>query len=113
MRLDLHADPVGGTYIWRWDTAFSAAGSAAGRRFAQSTLESARFAPDVLRRRSMDFTPKLAAAGEAEAWVLQRMDGTRSLQQLAEAAAAQFPELFLNTQEATELVCRLSEKFST
>jgi type I protein arginine methyltransferase len=108
----LHVDPVGDSYVWRWETVFPGGNQQAGRRFSQSTLEGARFSPEILQRRSTDFIPQLSSQGRAESWVLQNMDGTKSLQQIAEGAAARFPELFRDSQEALALVSRLSGKFA-
>jgi ribosomal protein L11 methyltransferase PrmA len=110
--VNLRADPVGGSYVWKWDARVPAADGGRERLFSQSTLHSARFAPDALRRSALDFMPTLSPVGAAESWVLQHMDGTKSLQQLAHAVAAQFPELLRSPEEALELVSRLSGKFA-
>ena len=111
--VDLRADPVGGSYVWKWDARFPTVGAERERLFSQSTLHGARFAPDTLRRRALDFMPKLSPVGAAESWVLQHMDGTKSLQQLAHAVAAEFPGLLRSPEEALELVSRLSGKFAS
>jgi protein arginine N-methyltransferase 1 len=110
--VELHADPVGGVYIWRWSARFPAKNQVAGRVFSQSMLDGARFSPEALRRRSMEFAPKISALGQAESWVLQAMDGSKSLREIADAAAARFPEVFRDSQEALEVVCTLSDKFA-
>jgi type I protein arginine methyltransferase len=110
--VELHADPVGGNYIWRWGARFSGKNQEAGQTFSQSMLDGARFSPDVLRRRSTEFVPKTSPLGQAESWVLQAMDGTKSLQAIADATVAKFPGCFRNSQEALELVSALSDKFA-
>jgi protein arginine N-methyltransferase 1 len=110
--VDLHVDPVGDSYMWRWDARFPGTNQEAGRVFSQSILEGASFSPEVLRRRSTDFAPRLSPLGAAKCWVLQNMDGTKSLRQIADAAATRFPELFRDSQEAFEMVSKLSEKFA-
>ena len=111
--VELHADPVGGTYIWRWETRFSGKNQELRQFFSQSMLEGARFSPEALRRRATDFTPRLSPLGAAESWVLQNMDGRKSLQEIADAAFGRFPELFRDAQEALDLVSRLSDKFAS
>jgi protein arginine N-methyltransferase 1 len=108
--VDLHADPVGDSYIWRWDTTIP--GKENARTFRQSMMEGARFSPEVLRRRATEFVPKASPIGEAESWVLQSMNGTTSLQEIADGAAARFPKVFRNSQEALQLVSRLSDEFA-
>jgi protein arginine N-methyltransferase 1 len=110
--VDLYADPVGGSYLWRWQTRFPGKNEQGARGFSQSMMDGARFSPDVLRRRSTEFVPQTSPLGQAESWVLQAMDGTKSLQAIADAAAAKFPECFRNSQEALELVSALSDKFA-
>jgi type I protein arginine methyltransferase len=108
--VDLHANPVGDSYIWRWDTTIP--GQEGPRTFRQSMMEGARFSPEVLRRRATEFVPKVSPHGEAESWVLQSMNGATSLQEIADGAAARFPKVFRNSQEALQLVSRLSDEFA-
>ena len=110
--VDVRADPVSGSHVWKWDTRFPGASERAERVFSQSTLEGARFSLETLKRRSAEFVPKLSPLGTAESWMLQAMNGTISLQEIAEAAAARFPETFRNSQEALQLVSKLSDEFA-
>ena len=110
--VELHADLVGGTYIWRWESRFAPVNGQAGRVFSQSTLESAAFSPEVLRRRSAGFVPKLSESAAAESWVMQSMNGARSVQEIAAEAAQRFPTVFRNSQEAFQAVSRLADKFA-
>jgi len=108
--VDLHADPVGDGYIWRWNTTIP--GAANARTLQQSTMEGAPFSQELLRRRATEFVPKASPFGQAEAWVLQSMNGTTSLQEIADGAAARFPKVFRNSQEALQAVSRLSDEFA-
>ena len=108
----LHADPVGGDYIWRWDTTIPAFAGRPARVFHQSTFEGAQFNAESLRRRSVDYVPVLSEAGQAERWLLQAMDGSTALQHIAKAAAARFPSVFLREDDALRRLSALAEKFS-
>ena len=110
--IELHADHVGDDYIWRWISRFPAGNGAPERVFSQSTLEGARFTPAVLLRRSAGFVPRLSESATAESWVMQRMDGTMSLQEIAAEALARFPSVLRNSEEALQLVSRLADKFA-
>jgi protein arginine N-methyltransferase 1 len=110
--VELHADPVSGNYIWRWNAKFPGKNREAGSGFSQSMLEGASFSPEALRRRSAEFVPKTSPLGHAESWVLQAMNGSRSLREIADAAAARFPDVFRDSHEALELVSTLSDKFA-
>jgi type I protein arginine methyltransferase len=112
IEVDLHADPVGGDYIWRWDTRIAAHNGQRERVFRQSTFEGAQFMSETLRRRAADYVPVLTEAGLAERWLLQAMDGIAPLQEIAQAAAEQFPKVFRRPEDAFRRVSALAERFS-
>ena len=112
IQLDLHADPVGGDYIWRWDTKVFAPNGQLQRTFRQSTFEGAQFSAEALRRRSVDYVPVLSETGQAERWLLQAMDGSTALQDIAEDAAERFPKVFRRKEDAFRRVSALVERFS-
>jgi protein arginine N-methyltransferase 1 len=111
IQVELHADLVGGDYVWRWNTRIDIPDSNA-RHFRQSTFQGANFAPHSLRRRGADFVPSLSETGEAERWLLQAMDGKASLQEIAQEAAKRFPKLFSGWDEAFRRAAELSGKYS-
>src|SRR6266481_1793428 len=111
IQVELHADLVGGDYVWRWNTRIDIPDSNR-RHFRQSTFQGANFAPHSLRRRGADFVPSLSETGEAERWLLQAMDGKASLQEIAQEAAKRFPKLFSGWDEAFRRAAELSGKYS-
>jgi type I protein arginine methyltransferase len=112
IQLELHADLVGGDYIWRWETQIYEEAKGVVHHFQQSTLQGTRFSPQWLRRHALDFVPVLSEAGEAERWLLQAMDGNAPLQEIASAAAERFPKVFRRQEEAFRRASELAEKFS-
>jgi len=112
IEVELHADPVAGDYIWRWDTRIGVFGSRPEKIFRQSTFEGAQFMSETLRRRAADYVPVLSDAGLAERWLLQAMDGIASLQEIAQSAAEQFPKVFRRPEDAFRRISALAEKFS-
>jgi protein arginine N-methyltransferase 1 len=112
IQVELHANLVGGDYIWRWETKIYEEGKGVVRHFQQSTLQGTLFSPQWLQRRSMDFVPVLSEAGEAERWLLEAMDGSAPLQEIASAAAERFPRVFRRQEEAFRRASELAEKFS-
>jgi type I protein arginine methyltransferase len=110
--VELYGDPVGGDYIWRWNTRIPAHNGRPERVFCQSTFQGAQFSPETLRRRSTDFVPVLSDAGLAERWLLQAMDGSTPLQEIAQSAAERFPRVFQTPEEAFRRVSELAERFS-
>lgn len=112
IRLGLHADLVGQDYIWRWETRISAAAKHAELHFQQSTFLGANFSPQSLRRQAVNYAPLLSEAGQADLWMLERMDGSASLQRIAQSASERFPRLFSSWHEAFRRVADLSREFS-
>ena len=112
IHLVLHADLVGQDYIWRWATRISAATNHAELHFQQSTFHGANFSPHSLRRQAVDYTPLLSEAGQADVWMLERMDGSASLQKIAQSASERFPRLFSSWREAFPRAADLSREFS-
>jgi len=113
IQVELHADLIGGDYIWRWETKISEDEKGLIHHFQQSTLEGTRFSPQWLRRHATDFVPVLSEAGRAERWLLQAMDGKAPLQEIAQAATERFPKVFPRREEAFRRASELAEKFSS
>src|SRR4029077_7868258 len=107
IQVELHADFVGGDYVWRWDTKIDTPDGSV-RHFQQSTFQGANYAPQSLHRRAADFVPMISETGEAERWLLHAMDGKASLQEIAQEAARRFPHLFAGWDEAFRRAAELS-----
>ena len=112
IQLGLHADLVGQDYIWRWETRISAGPRNAEFHFQQSTFQGANFSPHSLRCQAVDYAPTLSEAGQADLWMLEKMDGAVSLQIIAQSAAERFPRLFSSWREALRRAADLSKEFS-
>jgi len=112
IRIGLHADLIAQNYVWRWETTISAADNSAERHFEQSTFQGANFSPHSLRCQAVDYVPALSEAGQADLWMLERMDGSTSLQIIARSAAERFPRLFSSWREAFRRAADLSREFS-
>ena len=112
IQVELHADLVGGDYIWRWETTLCEEGKSGVHHFQQSTLQGMRFSRQWLRHHAIDFIPVLTEAGEAERWLLEAMDGKSPLQDIAQAAAERYPRVFPRLEEAFRRASELAEKFS-
>lgn len=110
--VELHADPVGSDYVWRWNTHFGSAGSNSKLSFQQSTFFGASFPPSSLRKRAAEFVPVLSEAGQAERWMLQAMNGQTTLHEIAFGAARMFPHVFPEAEEAFRRAGELAEKLA-
>lgn len=111
IRIQLHADLVGEDYVWRWETKITAPAIAA-LHFQQSTFQGANFSPHALHCRAANFVPALSEEGQVDRWLLHAMDGKTSLQQMAKAAAQQFPAVFPRWQDALHRAAQLAARFS-
>ncbi len=112
IQIELHADLVGQDYIWRWETRILVGANGAELHFKQTTFEGANFSPRALRCQAADYAPLLSEAGQADLWMVQRMDGIASLQIVAQSAAEKFPHLFSSWREAFQRAVDLSRQFS-
>lgn len=112
IQVELRVNLVGSDYVWRWDTLVPATDGQPERNFHQSTFEGAQLTSEVLRRRSIDYVPVLSDAGEAERWLLQAIDGSKPLQEIAEDAAQRFPNVFRRQEDALRRVTLLVDRFS-
>jgi len=112
IQVELRADPIGQDYVWSWNTRIPAHDGAPPAHFQQSTFQGANFSPHSLRCQAVDYVPALSEAGQADLWMLERMDGSTSLQIIAQSAAERFPHLFSSWREAFRRAADLSRGFS-
>jgi len=112
IQVELHADLIGQDYVWRWETRIPATANNPETHFRQSTFQGANFSPDSLRRQAVDYVPLLCEAGQADLWMLEKMDGKTSLQEIAQSASRRFPRLFSSWREALQHAVDLSRRFS-
>lgn len=110
--IDLRVHLVGNDYVWQWETSIPASAARKEIRFVQSTFYGSLFPPSLLQKRKQDFVPILNEDGQAERWLLQAMDGSRTLENIAAEAARLFPQVFRRTEDAMNLAADLAEKFS-
>ena len=111
--VSLRADLVGEDYVWSWESRVT--GAAAGElkvEFRQSSFLGKPFSPESLRRVADSFRPALGEDGEIDRLVLQRMNGERSLGEIARELEERFPERFRTAREALTRAGELSEKYS-
>lgn len=111
-RVDLRAHLVGSDYIWQWETCMPAAEGRPAVHFRQSTFYSSVFSPSFLRKHASAFVPVLSESGLAERWLLQAMDGQRTLESIAAEAATLFPHVFRRVEDAFNRAAEIAESLS-
>jgi type I protein arginine methyltransferase len=112
IQVELRADLVGQDYVWSWDTKIFVDNETPANHFQQCTFQGANFSPRFLRCRAVDFVPELSGEGQADRWLLQAMDGSSTMQQIAHSAAERFPQLFPAAGDAFRRAAELAEKLS-
>ena len=112
IHVTLRADLVGEDYVWQWETQIATSADRPAVHFRQSTFDGAPYSAPALHRQAHDYVPTLTQNGQVDLWMLERMDGQASLQQIAQAAARQYPQVFATWQEAFRHAAELSAKMS-
>jgi type I protein arginine methyltransferase len=113
IQVGLHADLVDQDYIWRWETRIPARANHPALHFQQSTFQGAILSFESLRRQAVDYAPLLSEAGQADLWMVERMNGSTSLQKIAQSASERFPRLFSSWHQAFVRAAELSKQFSS
>ncbi len=113
IQVGLRANLVDQDYIWRWETRIPAGADHPALHFQQSTFLGANLSLQSLRRQAVNYAPRLSEAGQADLWMVERMDGSASLQEIAQSASERFPRLFFSWQEAFARAAELSKEFSS
>jgi protein arginine N-methyltransferase 1 len=101
----------GGDYLWRW-RAHGRDGRADAWSCDQSTFFSTPLAAEALRKRAPSFVPRVNGGGEMDAWILSRMDASRTVQAIAAEAAERFPGQLRSLSEALARVGDLCERYA-
>ena len=101
----------GSDYLWRW-RAHGRDGRADAWSCDQSTFFSEPLAAEALRKRAPASVPRLSGGGTLDAWILSRMDGSRSVQAIAAEATGRFPDQLKSPAEALARVGDLAERYA-
>ncbi len=101
-------------YVWVWSTVVREATDPARvkARFRQSTFLGTVFVGGAIDAVRDAHIPTLNEDGAVERTLLDLMDGTRNLEQLAAELRARFPDRFRSTREARRLVDEASMRFT-
>jgi protein arginine N-methyltransferase 1 len=112
--VDLHANLVGGDYVWQWITQRTSATSPEKieRLYHQSSLFSTLLGPEQLKKMSDQHIPSLKEEGVVHMRALELMNNRRPLGEIAEAMAAEFPKRFPSSNHALGFVGELSARWS-
>ena len=107
----LEARLIKDDYVWRWDTALVSQDKIKCH-FKQSTMFGAPLSPAQLRKRTGSYTPQVNDEGAITRFVLSKMDGKNSNEQIAAELLTQFSSRFRNQSDALDVVTEMSDKYS-
>lgn len=82
LSVTLRATWIDGDYVWSWETGLLEDGRKK-TLFRQSTFYASPISPARLRKRAANYQPVLTEDGEVERFVLTRMDGHTSVEEIA------------------------------
>lgn len=108
----IEAKMVGNDYVWRWETLILDNAKETKASFKQTTFNGIPLSPSSLRRRAETHVPLLNEDGKVEQFILERMNGGRTVADIATAVYAKYPERVKNWQAAMNLVSDVSDRFS-
>jgi protein arginine N-methyltransferase 1 len=109
---EILADPVGDDYTWRWNTTVRGADGKPRQQFRQSTFFASPISAETLALRAAGHRPALNEEGAIERFILERMDGSRPLQAIADEVRERFPGHFADSRKALDRVAMTSARFS-
>lgn len=110
MRVDLIRDE----YIWSWETQIKDRKNPGTVRmhYKQSTLFGVPLSQSHLTKRANSYTPVLSEEAVVNSFILSRIDGKTSVEQLAQKVMEEFPQQFANHQAALDAVAKVSAIYS-
>lgn len=112
VEIELRAEAVGHEYTWRWDTVHLSKTNAKRRLFHQSTFYSAPLSSHSLSKREAGYRPTLKIPGEVDRFILNLIDGGKTLQEIAETTHKKFPGVYPTVRKAFDRVGHISQKYS-
>lgn len=114
-RVEVKLDAVctGSTYVWSWATIVRRDDCTEPlAEFRQSKLQGRILDPAMLARRSGDYQPRLSAERQVEQFLLDRIDGQASQNEIASALRAQFPGRYRDEASALHRVIETATRLA-
>ena len=78
----------------------------------QSSLPSAMISQKRLHKSAAAYCPELNFEGHIQHFILQQMNGSRSLGEIAEELTHRHPDRFTTLQQALDRIAKVSREFS-
>ncbi len=115
IRISIRANLVGQDYVWLWHTRIFHGGNSQSLKadFRQSNFLGDTFSPSELCKSAGNYAPFLNQHGQIQKFVLSRMDGGKSLEEIAAEVSQHFPAQFTTARDALTIVGELSIRYGT
>jgi protein arginine N-methyltransferase 1 len=110
--LYLQAALVGDDYVWRWDTKIFDAQGSVKASYKQSTFYSTLLSVGQLAKQTANYVATLSDDGQVDRFILERMDGSRPLGEIADLLVRDFPGQFTGKNDALGRVGKLAQEYS-
>ncbi len=112
--INIDANLVDETYIWRWKTKVFGQGQREiiKASFNQSTFYGDLYAPKRLQKQASAYIPTINDDGEIESFILSQMNGQNTLETISNRLMEKFPVKFHTLKEALGKVGKTAQKFS-
>jgi protein arginine N-methyltransferase 1 len=111
--LDIRTELSKGHYNWRWHTRILGGENTQVIKadFAQATDLDHTLERAVLHKSILNFRPSRGEAGELDHFILGKMDGRHSIDQIARQALGKYPDRFETENEAQLYINALSQEY--
>jgi hypothetical protein len=111
VRVALAAKPSDDDYVWSWSTEVLNGRGAATHDFRQSTLYSGEVGTRVVRAALPSFVPPASDDMEVDRFILETVDGRRSLDEIAHAVRTRFNGRFADGDTALDRVRAVTRRY--
>lgn len=98
--------------LWRWRVSRLQADGQAGPDTEQASFHGQLHSLQSLRKGAPGYRPRLQPQGESDRFILERMDGSTTVAEIAAQTAARFPDQFADPVAARRRVRQLARKYS-
>jgi type I protein arginine methyltransferase len=112
IEIQITATLVDDDYIWNWNTRISDNRGRKVAQFEQSTFYSQRLSIARLKKYNLAYVPTMGVEGMIDKFIIDSMNGSDTIEKIAQETVDRFPENFKDVHDATARVSKLSEKYA-
>lgn len=110
--IKIKVDLVGYEYIWRWETKIIGKNKEIKSNFKQSSFLAQPLSIGQLNKKSANYEPSLKLEGKVTKMVLELMNESKKLSEIARILQQEFPSYFITYEKALAYVGNISQTYS-